>query len=420
VGLFSVSRSGRIRFAVGVVVVLAGIAVPGASAGDFEGDDGPCRETPGEAALLRCPTGYVGVPYEVTIATDPESGCFPYIRIQIVNSALPAGLSMTQDGVISGTPTETGLTRFWLWHHDVTAAEGGPSWCVNDDVSQREFSIQIDPGFAIVDTAAKPGTVGQPYSQKLTARRFVSLNAPTTGSDAAATWSVQSGALPPGVALSAEGLLAGTPTAEGSYQFVAQAELANGGPPATHTYTLSVRQPIAAQSTPGSQERPTGEVGIRLEKTFTAAGGTGTYTWSVSSGALPAGVALDAARGTISGAPLRAGSYQFVLRATDSEGRVGSTTAAMRVVPKLMIGTPRLKVATVARAYRARLAARGGVQPLKWRVVRGKLPRGMALSQTLGTLTGTPRGTGSFRVTVEARDAVGAKSQKALVLRVVS
>ena len=78
--------------------------MPGASAADFEGDNGPCRETPGNAALLRCPTGYVGAPYEVEIAVEEESGCFPYIRIEVVNSALPEGLSMTPSGVISGVP----------------------------------------------------------------------------------------------------------------------------------------------------------------------------------------------------------------------------------------------------------------------------------------------------------------------------
>ena len=405
------------RFALGLVGALAAIAVPGASAADFEGDNGPCRETPGDPALLRCPTGYVGVPYEVEIATDEASGCFPYIWIQIVNSALPAGLSMSQSGVISGIPTGTGLTRFWLWNHDLTAAQGGPSWCARDDVSEREFSIPIDPGPVIVNAAAKAATVGQPYSERLTAGRLVSLNPPTTGSDMPAAWSVQSGVLPPGVALSADGLLAGTPTAEGSFRFVVQADLQNGSPPATHEYTLVVRQPVAVQSPLGSQAGPTGEVGSRFEKTFTATGGSGTYTWSLSSGALPSGVALDATRGTIDGTPRRAGSYKFVVTAKDSEGRVASTTAAMRVVTRLVIKTPRLKAATVARAYHARLAARGGVQPLKWRVVRGKLPPGMVLSQP-GALAGIPHGAGSFRVTVEARDALGAKSKKTLVLLV--
>jgi hypothetical protein len=408
------------RLALGVLGVVAAIAVPGAPAGDFDGDNGPCRETPGDAALLRCPTGYVGVPYEVTIATDPDSGCYPYIRVQIVNSALPTGLSMTQSGDISGIPTGAGLTRFWLWNHDLTAAEGGPSWCARDDVSQREFSIPIDPGLAIVNTAAKPGTVGQPYSETLTARRLNSLNPTTLGSEVSVAWSLQSGALPPGVTLSPDGLLAGTPTASGSYQFAVEADLKNGSPPATQAYTLLVGQTLAVQSPLGSQKRPTGEIGIRFEKTFTATGGSGTYTWSLSSGVLPAGVSLDSTTGTIGGTPRTAGSYQFALTATDSEGRVGSTTVAMRVATRLAIKTPRLGAARMARAYRARFVARGGVQPLKWRVVRGKLPTGLVLSQRLGTLTGIPRRAGSFPVSVEARDALGATSQKTLVLLVMA
>ncbi|MBA2643454.1 MAG: putative Ig domain-containing protein, partial [Actinobacteria bacterium] len=54
----------------------------------------------------------------------------------------------------------------------------------------------------------------------------------------------------------------------------------------------------------------------------------------------------------------------------------------------------------------------------KWRVVRGKLPSGVRLSQKLGTLAGTPRRIGTYRVTVEARDALGARSQRTLVLLV--
>ncbi len=402
------------RFALGVALLLAAVAVPAASPGDFEGDNGACRETPTNPALLQCPTGYVGMPYEVEIATDEQSGCFPYIYIQIVNSSLPPGLTMSPSGVISGTPTETGFTRFWLWNHDLIASMGGPDWCVRDDVSQREFSIPVDPGVAIVNTAAKAGTIGQPYSETLTARRFLSVNSPPTGPDVSAVWSVQAGGLPPGMALSRDGLLSGTPTAEGSYHFVVQADVQNGGPPATQEYTFVVRQPVAVQS--GSQEPPTGEVGIRIARAFTATGGSGTYTWSLSSGALPAGVALDAAKGTIGGTPRSAGSYQFVVTATDSEGRAASTPGAMGVVRRLAIKPPRLKVATVGRPYHARLAARGGVQPLKWRVVRGKLPRGMVLAQKLGTLTGVPRAAGSFHATVEARDALGAKSQKTLAL----
>jgi large repetitive protein len=393
--------------------------VSGASAADFEGDNGPCRETPGDPALLRCPTGYVGAPYEVEIAVDEESGCFPYVRIEVVNSALPAGLSMTSGGVISGVPTSLGLTRFWLWNHDQTAAQGGPPWCAFDDVSQREFSIPIDPGLAIATPAVKPAIVGRPYSDTLMAKRVVSLN-PLTGSDAHATWSLEQGALPPGVTLSADGLLTGTPTAEGSYQFVVRADLQNGTPPATETYTLGVRQPVVVKSPFGSGQQATGEVGIALRRAFTATGGSGTYTWSLASGTLPAGVALEAASGTVSGTPQRVGNYPFVVTATDSEGRVATVSSSMRVVRRLALKTRRLQIATSARGYRARLVALGGIQPLTWRVVRGQLPRGIVLSQRGGTLAGSPRQSGSFRVTVEVRDALGARSRKALVLFVKS
>ncbi len=411
-------RPGRLGTTLASLFAFAAVAVSGASAADFEGDNGPCRETPGDPALLRCPTGYVGQPYEVEIAVDEESGCFPYFRLEVVNSSLPDGLSMTPGGVISGVPTSPGLTRFWLWNHDVTAAEGGPPWCARDDVSQREFSIPIDPGFAIVSTAVKPGIVGQPYSETLTSKRLVSASG--SGSDARAVWSLEQGSLPPGVTLSADGVLAGTPTAEGSYRFVVRADLQNGTPPASETYTLSVRQPVVVQSPFGPGSRATGEVGIAFRKAFTATGGSGTYTWSVSSGTLPAGLSLDAASGTVSGAPKGAGSYPFVVTATDSEGRVATVSTSMRVVTRLAIKTRRLKTAAPSRAYRVRLVTAGGVQPLTWRVGRGKLPRGLVLSQRGGTLAGNPRQSGSFRVTLEVRDALGARSQKTLVLSVKS
>ena len=101
------------RLALTLAGVLAAIAVTGAPAADFEGDGGPCKETPGEAALLRCPMGYVGVPYEaVQIETEEGSGCYPYIWMETVKSAPPAGLSMSRSGLITGVPTRAGLVRF--------------------------------------------------------------------------------------------------------------------------------------------------------------------------------------------------------------------------------------------------------------------------------------------------------------------
>jgi len=406
----------RLKLALVVVSALAAIAVTGGSAADFDIDGGPCRETPGEALLLRCPTAYVGVPYEVQIVSEEGSGCEPYDWFEVVNSSLPPGLSMTRDGLISGTPTSAGFTRFWLWDHDLTAAQGGPDWCQREDRSEHEFSIPVDPGLAIVNPSVKPASVGQPYSETLTAKRVDTLN-PLSGADVQASWSVESGTLPQGVTLSPTGVLSGTPTSEGSYQFVVKAQ--DGSPFDTKTYTLAVRQPLSVRSPFAPAQTGRAEVGIRFGATATATGGTGSYTWAIASGALPAGLALNTSSGAIAGIPQTAGNFTFGLTATDAEGRVATANGSLTVAPRLAIKTQRLKPGGVGHPYQATLATAGGVRPVAWKV-SGKLPSGIRFAKTLGALTGTPRVGGTFRITVQAVDALGAKAQKKLVLDVKS
>jgi hypothetical protein len=403
---------------VGIVVIAAAtIAVTGASAADFAVDDGPCRETPGEQLLLRCPSAVVGVPYEVQLESEEGSGCTspgnPYVWYEIVNSSLPEGLSMSRAGVISGVPTGVGFRRFWVWNHDLTEAQGGPSWCQNEDRSEHEFSIFVDPGLAIVNTAVKQATVNQPYSETLKAQRVDSLN-PVSGPDVQPTWSLQSGSLPAGVTLSADGVLSGTPTAEGSYGFVVHAQ--NGSPSATREFTISVRQPLSVTSSFASGPRPNAEVGVRLAKTLTATGGSGTYVWSLASGALPSGVLLDTNKGTLTGVPRSAGTFALGLTATDTEGRAATLTVALNVAGRLTIKTRRLTTGTVGRRYRATFATIGGVAPVKWNLARGTLPTGVRLSG--GALRGTPRRAGTFRIAVVARDGLGVTAKQSLVLLV--
>jgi large repetitive protein len=408
----------RLKLAVGLMILFAAIAVSGASAADFEKDAGSgadCTEPAGGGFVLRCPTAAVGREYEIEMESEEGSGCTspgnPYVWYEVVNSSLPPGLTMSRAGVIAGTPTTAGLYRFWVWNHDLTAKEGGPDWCQNEDRSEVEFSISVDPGLVITTESIEPATLSQPYTETLTAKQVTNLN-PLTGSDVQAAWSVESGALPPGLALSPQGQLTGTPTAEGSWGFAIRAQ--NGNTIDSQEYVLTVRQPVEVRSPlPAAAE-----VGVRFGKTATATGGSGTYTWSVSSGALPSGLVLDPAKGTIAGIPTSAGRFTFGLTATDSEGRATSVNSALNVAARLAVATARLKAATVGRAYRAALRTTGGVKPLKWRVANGKLPAGVRLSPTLGTLAGIPKRAGTYRVTVEARDALGAKSQKTLVLTV--
>lgn len=69
---------------------------------------------------------------------------------------------------------------------------------------------------------------------------------------------------------------------------------------------------------------PDGVVGIAYNQTITASGGTAPYTYAVSSGALPAGLALDPNTGVISGTPTTVQTTTFQITATDSAGCTGS------------------------------------------------------------------------------------------------
>jgi hypothetical protein len=390
------------RFALiaAVAALVVGVAPMSGSAASFD-DSNPC---PAQGPLLVCPTMQVGHP--VSLQLRALAGCDTY-RWETTNGGLPAGLSMSSSGNVTGTPTASGSTQPWVTVHDLTAPEGGPSWCGGDNHSERQFVFNVTPGLSIQDQSVPGGTVGQAYSKQLTALSVSSLN-PVQGSPAQAAWSIQSGSLPAGVTLSPTGLLGGTPTGEGSYTFVVKA-VGGGNSSDTETETLLVRQPITVTSELGSTKA---EVGVPLNVTQTAAGGAGTFTWTAEG--LPAGVTL-AADGTVSGTPAVPGRFPFSVTVTDQEQRSTKMNVTLVVAPKLTFRTLKLKAAKVGRAYRVKVATLGGVAPTTL-TIRGKLPQGVKFAARTGTLLGTPRKAGNYRLTVTAFDSLDVSARKTFIL----
>src|SRR5205823_1617398 len=111
-------------------------------------------------------------------------------------------------------------------------------------------------------------------------------------------WSVASGDLPPGLALSSDGVLSGTATSAGRYTFLVRAaDPANNG--GARQFTLVVT-PLF-QTT--SYVLPNGFVNTPYDVMLTVGGGTGPYTWTLAhSNALPPGVTLDST-GALRGMP---------------------------------------------------------------------------------------------------------------------
>ena len=183
----------------------------------------------------------------------------------------------------------------------------------------------------------------------------------------------------------------------------------------TATSTVTIRTPPTVTTTALTN----GQTGVAYSQTLGASGGTGTYTtWAISAGSLPAGLALTAGTGVISGTPT-AGGGTFSVRVTDSVGNVSAAQSLTITIPPV-VTTSTLTTGTVAVAYSRSLAASGGSGVYStWAVSTGSLPAGLSLNAASGLVSGTPTAGGTiFSVTVT--DSLGATSAAQQVRLVIN
>ena len=382
-------------------------------------------------------TGSVGATYshKVTIAEGGGTGPYTYT---VSSGALPPGLSLNSgNGQITGVPTASGTYNFYLDGGDACPDSnscidvGVPPPCTGSNdalvggtcrfphaAAQRDFTIVIQPGLRIVTNALPQGaTVGVAYSATLEAQLVTNLNPPTGSAPGPLTWTIVPGfgnGLPPGLTLG-NGVITGSPTTEGTYQFRVQAAI-DPTRTSVQTYSLTVRQPLKiAPSKPfATVPLPTvWEVGVPFSAKLTPSGGSGTYTYTLAAGSLPTGLAL-AADGTVAGTPRAAGVYRATVRLADSEGRTTDYAANFGVAARLAVSTLALRPGKVGRLYRAKVASTGGVLPRKWKIAKGPLPKGIRFDPKLGILSGTPTKAGRYRVTFQVTDGLKVVAKKTL------
>ncbi len=354
------------------------------------------------------PTGVVGQPYYKQF--NGAGGCGPALPYQysLIGGKLPDGLSLSSTGVISGTPTQAGSSSFWVNLSDQNPPSA--TWCRPSE-AQRQFTITVTGGSPPVALKIAQGSLdpaitveNKPYSFQFSA-----------SGGGTQTWTLQSGTLPAGMTLSSGGVLSGAATSTGDFTFKVQ--VSDGTRSDVQTYTLSIVAPLKI-TTPVTA--PTAEVALPLRLQLAATGGKAAYKWAVASGsALPAGLALDASTGVLSGAPTVAGSFPLKVSVTDASGQSDSVDVNLVVSPKLQAANLTL-TAKVGRLFRAQLHTRGGVLPESWTIVGGALPAGIHLGRHTGVLSGTARHAGTSTVMIRARDTLGAISVAKIVLTVGS
>ena len=251
----------------------------------------------------------------------------------------------------------------------------------------------------ITKSSLAGGTVGLYYSDTLTA------------STSGVTWSVSSGTLPAGLTLNpSTGAITGTPAAAGTYTFTITASTAQSSAVKDFTITVNAAQTnsntvISIRNT----ELFSGIVGTPYRAEFVGVTtGTAELTWSVISGSLPDGLSLRES-GIITGTPTKAGEFTFTVQATDGIAsdvkeftiliEAGSSGTG-ELTQTLSVLTTSLPEGTVGTSYSATL--RANISGVSWRVSSGRLPSGLTLNASTGTISGTPAAAGTNTVEITA------------------
>ena len=324
------------------------------------------------------PVGYAGISYSALMAVT--GGTAPYTWS---SANLPAGMSITPDGLINGAPIAASTyTNVVITVKDASNA-----------TASRTYTILVNPGLVplYITGSGNMGSVavGKPAQS-------VSFSA--SGGKPPYSWRL-SGA-PAGIDISVSGsgaTASGTPLSAGVFLFTVQVTDAQG---------LSVAA-LGSVSVLGlaTSSLPEATAFATYVGTLIGTGGSTPYSYVVSG--LPTGLSVTG-DGQFRGQPEKAGTFVLGVRITDSAGLVAAGSLSLRVnaPPTLTLPGAALTAALVNTGYSQSVTATGGAPPYTFALASGLLPGGMRFSSS-GTLSGVPANPGAFSFTVRVTDRSG-------------
>ena len=345
---------------------------------------------------IALPNGTPQLTYSTTLAATGGTGPYSW---SVTKGSLPAGLTISTSGVISGTPTQAGTSAFTVQVTDSSSPAGTASANLSITVAAAAQSPSI------TTTSLPSATTGTAYSATLQA----------SGGTTPYNWTLSAGTLPAGLTLAAStGVISGTPTTAGTVSFTVQVTDAASN---TATKALSIAVTAAQPPSITTTSLPAATTGTVYSATLQASGGTTPYSWSLSAGTLPAGLTLVTSTGVISGTPTATGTSSFTVQVTDAANNTGTKALSITVAAAAQppsVSTTSLPAGTTDTAYSTTLHATGGTTPYSWSVSVGTLPAGLTLVASTGVISGTPTTAGTFSFTVEVKDAANSTGTKAL------
>ena len=250
-------------------------------------------------------------------------------------------------------------------------------------------------------TCAPPiGEVGVAYSQPACV--------PTLGLPPY-TCALLSGTPATGTTLNGDCTLSGTPTVAGSKTFTTR--VADSGGLSLNVSTTQTVLP-AVQITTSSVAAAT--LDTSFTTTLMATGGKPNYTWSVTSGTLPAGLGLSAG-GILSGTPTTEGISDVTFRATDTLGGFDDQALQLTVNLGPLSATCAAAPSSVNVSYTTTCSGTGGLPPYSCTLGSGTPPTGIGINADC-TVTGTPTVVGSKTFVVKLTDSAGASANASLTI----
>ena len=346
----------------------------------------------------------IGVAYrQQLIATG---GTSPY-RWSIPAGSLPAGLVLApESGEITGTPSRSGVFNVLGQAHDSSGR-----------TAVEAFSIEVVEPVRNAIERFPIAVLGKPYMLGLAA----------TGGSPPYIWRDAQG-LPPGLSLSASGVVSGSPSVKGTFRCSVGVTDAGIGPDPAYADTgiygteccggrmqgvsFSIVVDEALHITTSSL--PRGITGQPYRAALEAKGGGSSVgrIWSLRSGTLPDALDLTSWRrhpetAHIEGVPARGGRFDVVVQVSGEDGDTDSKPLSIVVIDPLEITASSIARGLVGEPYSEALTASGGVLPYVWSIQPAALPVGLKLDPTTGTVHGTPLKSGSFSIGVWLSDSAG-------------
>ncbi len=237
------------------------------------------------------------------------------------------------------------------------------------------------------------------------------------------TWTLASGTLPTGISLtSATGTISGTPSQSGTFSFAVRVQDSS-----SPLQTASAPLTLNVSAAPGTLQITTtsltnGQAQSAYQASLTASGGATPYSWSIASGALPAGLQLAASSGLISGTPTQTGTFSFTAKVSDSSSPAQSASGTVSITISAVgtsgpqITTSSLPSGQIGTAYQATITASGGATPYTWSISSGSLPLGIFLSSSSGVLSGTPTLAGNYTFMSTVKDSSGKTASRTFTI----